>query len=372
VTSERNRGVIRRHYLDWLRGIAVLIMIGGHTLDSWTRVADRPSEGYRWAMVIAGFGAPIFLFLAGVALTLAAASRLEKGMAVRDVARAALERGLWIFGLAFAFRMQSWIISGGAFPGSLLKVDILNIMGVALIAAAALWYAGRRDPWRAALFIAATIATAMLTPIVRTAPSLAGLADPVEWYLRPAGAATTFTLFPWAGFLTAGAAVGVWLARARRDSDERRITAALAVLGFVMGAGSYGASFLPPLFEGTSFWTTSPAFFFLRLGVLIAAVPFGYALTNLWRAPALAEFGRASLFVYWIHVEMVYGILSLPLHRRLPFGGALAAFGLFSLLLFGLVRLKGRWIGRGRSPEARRSGKTVLSEPTPSAALKSR
>jgi uncharacterized membrane protein len=372
VTPERDRKVIRRHYLDWLRGIAVLIMIGGHTLDAWTRVADRASDGYRWTIVIAGFGAPIFLFLAGMALTLAAASRLEKGLPVRDVARAALKRGLWIFGLAFAFRFQSWIISGGAFPGSLLRVDILNIMGVALIAAAALWYAGRRDPWRAALFIAATIATAMLTPMVRTAPSLAALADPVEWYLRPAGAATTFTLFPWAGFLTAGAAVGVWLAATRGDAEERRVNAALAVVGLVMGVGSYGASFLPPLFEGTSFWTSSPAFFFFRLGVLIAAVPFGYALTRVWRAPALEEFGKASLFVYWIHVEMVYGILSLPLHRRLPFGGALVAFGLFSLLLFGLVRLKRRWIGRGRSPEARRSGKTVLYDPRHSAALKSR
>jgi len=108
----------------------------------------------------------------------------------------------------------------------------------------------------------------------------------------------------------------------------------------------------------------------LRLGVLIAAVPFGYALTQVWRAPALEEFGRASLFVYWIHVEMVYGILSLPLHRRLPFGWALMAFGVFSLALFGLVRLKGRWIGRGRSPELRRSGKTVLSGDVPSSAPK--
>ena len=139
-----------------------------------------------------------------------------------------------------------------------------------------------------------------------------------------------------------------------------------------MAVGSYGASFLPPLFDGTTFWTSSPAFFFLRLGVLIAAVPFGYALTQACRAPALEEFGKASLFVYWIHVEMVYGVLSLPLHRRLPFGWALVAFGVFSLLLFGLVRLKGRWIGRGRSPELRRSGKTVLSDNALSSASKFR
>ena len=33
------------------------------------------------------------------------------------------------------------------------------------------------------------------------------------------------------------------------------------------------------------------------------------------------QFGRASLFVYWVHVELVYGVLTAPIHRRLPFAG---------------------------------------------------
>jgi len=48
------------------------------------------------------------------------------------------------------------------------------------------------------------------------------------------------------------------------------------------------------------------------------------------------------LFVYWIHVEMVYGVLSLPLHRSLTFGQAWAAMAALSLLLYGLVQLKQR------------------------------
>ena len=61
-----------------------------------------------------------------------------------------------------------------------------------------------------------------------------------------------------------------------------------------------------------------------------------------WGSAPLQDFGRASLFVYWIHVEMAYGVLSLPLHRRLPFEMALASLVLFSLILFALVRLKDR------------------------------
>ena len=36
----------------------------------------------------------------------------------------------------------------------------------------------------------------------------------------------------------------------------------------------------------------------------------------------LQAFGRSSLFVYWIHVEMVYGLISLPLHGALSLSWA--------------------------------------------------
>ena len=131
----------RRAYLDWLRGVAVLIMIEAHTLDSWTRVADRARGAYKWAIVVGGFGAPIFLFLAGVALALAAGSRLRKGLSDAEVAALARRRGWQIFGLAFLFRLQSAVLGGGGLQ-SLLKVDILNVMGLSMLVAAGLWGLG--------------------------------------------------------------------------------------------------------------------------------------------------------------------------------------------------------------------------------------
>jgi hypothetical protein len=62
------------------------------------------------------------------------------------------------------------------------------------------------------------------------------------------------------------------------------------------------------------------------------------------RAP-LVELGRSSLFVYWIHVEMAYGILTAPLHRRLPLEQAYVGFLLFALMLYGLVKAKNRVLG---------------------------
>ena len=335
----------RRAYLDWLRGVAVLIMIEAHTLDSWTRPDDRSRAFFQWAMVLGGFGAPLFLFLAGVALTLAAGARARKGLSDQHVARVAQRRGWQIFSLAFLFRLQAAVLGGGGLA-SLLKVDILNVMGVSMLAASGLWAIPRGSRSRAIFFSVATGAVAMLTPLVRSTRLLDPLPDVIEAYLRPVPGRTAFTLFPWAGFMTGGAAVGLWLDSARTLDDERRTIAALGFVGLVLAFAGYSTSFLAPIYQHTSFWTSSPTFFFLRLGILIIAVAIAFGWNTVFRGSSpLQEFGIASLFVYWIHVEMVYGVLSAPIHGRLTFEQSLLAMLLFSLFLFGLVKLKNRVYG---------------------------
>jgi uncharacterized membrane protein len=342
----------RRGYIDWLRGVSVLIMIEAHTLDSWTRLSERQNALYGWAMVVGGFAAPAFLFLAGLSMVLAAGSRLRRGSAAVDVTTVATRRSLQIFGLAFLFRLQSWLISGGGPAQALLKVDILNVMGLSMLAAAVLWSLGRERRDRAAWLIAGTVVIAMVTPIIRATPLLGPLPDPIEWYIRPIPGRGTFTLFPWGAFLLAGGAVGLWLDAARTPSDERRVNIMLFGIGVALATVAYAAAFLPPIYAQTNFWTTSPTFFFLRLGVLIVSLPLAFAWNVLWTGRSvLQEFGRASLFVYWIHVELVYGVLSGPLHKTLTLNQALVAYALFSAAMFVAAKLRDRvvdWWNVGR------------------------
>ena len=135
-------GSRRLAYLDWLRGLAVVIMIEAHTLDSWTRAADRRSFEYGMAMIVGGIGAPLFLFLAGVAVALAAGSRAKR-IGDAAAAQSVRTRGWEIFGLAFLFRLYSWALSPGSALRGLLKVDILNVMGPSIVVTAWLWQRGR-------------------------------------------------------------------------------------------------------------------------------------------------------------------------------------------------------------------------------------
>jgi uncharacterized membrane protein len=331
-------------------------MIQGHAVDSWTRLEDKSQAAYYWISITWGIAAPLFLFLAGVSLVLAAGARLRQGRTDADAAALARRRGWQIFGLAFLFRLQAWLISGGAAYTTLLKVDILNVMGLAMLAGAVLWGLGHGSRSRALLLAGAAVGAAMLTPIARASPLLAALPDPIEWYLRPSAGATTFSLLPWAGFLLAGGAVGFWIDSAKSARDERVMNAALAGVATVVALGGYAASFLPPIYAETNFWTSSPTFFFIRAGIVMALVPLAY-LINADRSrlraasfgaqrrrlrSAVQEFGRSSLFVYWIHVEMAYGTFSSSLHRRLPLAWAMAGWVLLTLFLFVLVKVKAR------------------------------
>ena len=344
----------RRTYLDWLRGVAVVIMIEAHTLDAWTQPADRHSHIYGWSMVLAGYGAPFFMFLAGIAMALAGGARERKGMAAKAVAAAARRRGWEIFGLAFLFRLQAMIVSGGTLAG-LLKVDILNVMGLSMVAAAVAWGLVGSRPARGALLAALAVACTMVTPLVREAAWVNDLPGGIAAYIRPIPGRTTFTLFPWAGFLLAGGAVGTWLDAARRNEDERRLVLSVAVIGVLLAVGGYGASYLPSLYARSEFWTSSPTYFFVRLGLLLISIPIAYGWNAAWPGwSPLQDFGRSSLFVYWVHIELVYGLISTPLHRALSFNAAVAGFGVFTVLMFLLVKVKERvlvrWASREPSP----------------------
>ncbi len=330
-------------------------MVLAHVSDAWTQAGDRERPLYMVTVFVSGLAAPLFLFLAGLTLSMAAARR-AMGMGHTGAAWLAFQRGAQVFGLAFLFRLQSQVLGWGAWI-NFLKVDILNVMGVAMMATALLWRVSESRIVRIGWLAAATIAVAMTTPLVREAGLLALLPDPIEAYLRPVAGRTNFALFPWAGFVLAGGIAGELVDAARSRLQERRLQQGLAIGGLAGIGLGYLASFQPSLYPVANFWTSSPTFFFIRLGICTAMLPIARGVDHFhgfMRAgfPRLfsidtpgrvtATLGRSSLFVYWVHVEMVYGVLGRPLRRALPLEAALTATLVLCLLLYVLVRWKDR------------------------------
>ena len=391
----------RLAYIDWARGIAVLLMIEAHTVDAWTRLNVRRSIPFRDATVLGGFAAPLFLWLAGLAVVLAATRTAERTGSRATAATTICRRGVEIFILAFLFRLQAFIVSPGSHPVTLFRVDILNIMGPAIAAAGVVWFAASTTTRRVAWYAVLAVVVSMVTPLVRLAPFVGGLPLWVQWHIRPAGEYTTFTLFPWTGFVFAGGAVGAVIAAARTARDERRLHAILGLIGAALVATGFYTASRPSIYASSSFWTSSPTWFAVRLGIMMIAMTVIYACEAVFAAlkgratkegvkevaqgfpppladetrelrrgspkplgeggsPAidpLARFGRSSLFIYFVHVELVYGYASWGWRHRLPLWGTAIAYVLFCSLMHRAIGWRDLAVSawRNRPPGTRRT-----------------
>ena len=56
--------------VDWLRGLAVLLMIQTHLYDSWCNKAAKATEFYAWTRFIGGIPSRLFLMLVGVSMAI--------------------------------------------------------------------------------------------------------------------------------------------------------------------------------------------------------------------------------------------------------------------------------------------------------------
>lgn len=331
-------------------------MIEAHALDAWTRAGDRSCQLYGYLMLLGGMAAPAFLWLAGLGLALSGEQALGRGSNRRAATEAIVARGAEIFILAFLFRLQAFIVSPGSAAVTLFRVDILNVMGPAIAVAGAVW--GVAGGGRRAALACAVSATvlAMLTPVVRHADWVGTLPTWLQWYLRPSGEHTTFTLLPWAGFVFAGAAWGA-LAGLAPKILERDAWRVLGIAGASVITLGYFAATLPSIYASSSFWTSSPTYFTIRVGLLMvglaglaAASPIAGHAPPIFRV--LEKLGRNSLFVYWIHVELIYGYATWIVHRRLPLWAALLAYALFCALMLWAIAARDRLLSYWRWPGA--------------------
>ena len=82
-----------------------------------------------------------------------------------------------------------------------------------------------------------------------------------------------------------------------------------------------------------------PGTFFYRLGSIGMMALLAHAIVRLWPPPrfsVMRVFGQTSLLVYWVHVELVYGLLFKRLANRLSMGQAAVAFVLLTAAMLGL------------------------------------
>jgi len=337
----------RKVWLDWQRGLAVLFMVEWHAYDAWVLPEAARGGLHQFLQVVGGFAAPSFLYMAGMSQVLGDAAMERKGVRAGERRAHAIRRALWLLGVAYLFRVFEYLAGGAwAVPGgheSILKVDILNVIAVSLLLTA-LVTSGVPPRWHAALAVAGAAAFALLTPVVAAwqhPPSR------ILDYLYGDWPRAQFHLFNWAAFAFAGSAAG----RLALGEDRPLRFLGLAAALFL---GGWLADRLPPLYSHQDFLRTSPSWFAMRLGGVMAMSAVLQALPQAADRPLswLRTMGRHSMLGYFVSIELPYGVLSWPIHKRLGMGQAVAAVVAMIAVTWAFAAAADRWDTWRRSRRA--------------------
>jgi uncharacterized membrane protein len=383
--NDKLQPVSRLAYIDWMRGLACVLMFQWHCYNSWLAPDARKSSLYLWSQLGGTLPAPLFIFLSGISFALVTEKLREKRADRYAIAKTTISRGAEIYGLGLLFRVQEFALGYPWSPWTdLLRVDVLNILGLSMVFMGMVcWLTASRsqsnnssaaesDPAKGDLAsqasvvarsrrraiagaLAAAAAIALLTPPLWTTYRPSWLPWPMESYIN--GVHTfhqpqpwLFPIFPWSAFAFAGLAIGFFLFS---DFTKRNQVLAFALLGAVgMLACILSISFdssrihlyLPATYD---YWHSSPNFFLMRCGILLVILSLVYAWCRWGLAQKgfspIIQLGNTSLLVYWVHIEFVYGRFSILPKLHCSIAKATAGLLVIFMAMLTLSVLRTRW-----------------------------
>jgi uncharacterized membrane protein len=374
----------RLAYIDWLRGLACVLMFQTHCYDAWLGGAARDSKFFMWSQLGGTFPAPLFLFLAGISFAMVVDKLRQKNLSANQIAKTTIKRGAEIFALGLLFRLQEYAIALGWAPWSdVFRVDILNSIGVSLMLMGVMCWVvlavrnlrQPRSPGRPRSGTAAGDGRALVAAAVLTAAAISAF-TPLLWTTwRPRflpweiesyvdgvhnlgqPQPGLFPIFPWGAFAFAGLALGFLLLSlpAKKLGGYAFLWIAVSGGGLVLFS-KFLDSRCMRIYPVYDYWHTSPSFFIIRVGMLLLLTTFAYGWCQWgpgqWGLSPMIQLGKTSLLVYWVHIELVYGKFAILPHRSQTIMGAseglLTIFLIMLALSFLRTTLRTKFSGRFR------------------------
>jgi uncharacterized membrane protein len=367
ITRERGESVApqpttngaRLDFIDWTRGFAAVVMLQGHVFDSFTRSDLRTQGPFMFSQFLGGLPPAIFLFLTGITFAFMMHREERQTASAGKRVIGALKRCRYLFLIAFLFRIQLYVFGFPTSPaGELLRVDILNCMGMAMLIFAPMAVFTTVERIRLCTVLGFVIAG--LSPLV-------SMIEPgsVPWILRAYffPSYSYFGFFPWASFLAFGMAAGSVLRTVKQEDLSRTMLWMLSI-GIGLGVVTQAFSKLGySVYAKSEFWLNSPAMILMKLAAVLGLMGLAFLWVNSTGAQRWSLFrqlGTTSLLVYWVHIEIVYGRWlgiwkeALSVQQVLVFTSLL--IGLMALL--SVLRTRGKsivsWFRGGAVPEPRR------------------
>ncbi len=346
--------------IDVARGVASLIMLQGHATDGWVPPAHQDGA-FALSRLLGTLPLPAFLLLAGASVTWRLHLAVERGESLQRLRTGLLRRGFQLLLIGYAASGAMALVDGADGWSTVLRADVLHVIGLSIALAALLLAPPPRFVRRV---IITSLALTLLCPLlpaltVEETGLLGGTALGLFVDVAPITRMPLVPLFAWFG---AGVVAASWMRRgdAREDAyaalvgTTRWRVGLLAILGIATVAIAYPAMhFLHEAFGG-ALNRQHPAilanvFDLAGRGLLVLAF-------SLWLTPHLSpririmlvHLGRGSLTAYLFHLPFCYGRLASPM-RGATMGQAAVGIIVLAVASYGVVRLHQRIKRRAQS-----------------------
>lgn len=309
-------------YLDVLRAFAVIMMIQGHTIDTFLADDYRTTDSIFYLIwySMRGFTAPIFMFTSGLVFTyLLKIDRYEFLNNPRIFK--GIRRGFLLIGIGYLLRYPTAKIFDFTYVSQnqwniFFAVDALHLIGFGLLAIVfAVFYAKRvHVSFKSVLYFIAAVLF-LFSPFI----------NKFNWAeVMPRFFASYFTksygsifpLFPYLIYVLAGALLGDYLSK--KDEQvylTKKFSASLLSIGSIFVLFSFGFFNLEKSgSQEFSFWFFGNGLVFFRIGfVLILNSLMAFIVRKFDRIPWIVrETGKKTLLLYVVHVIILYGCAWMP------------------------------------------------------------
>ncbi|NLN63794.1 MAG: DUF1624 domain-containing protein [Myxococcales bacterium] len=358
-----SRASQRLDYIDGLRGLAVVGMFLAHTPAAWGNA--QVTSGI-YAQIISWFSglvAPVFMTLAGVSMAFVAKKAAHRPASAFRTRL--LWRGLSLVLIGYAFEASFWVFSGmRGDPMRIFKVNILPGIGASMLLLAPLLHARRpfflRSLAAAVFLVLGAQITWRLSPPTGVPAAL--------WGYLAKGDTSLFPLFPYAGWVAFGMALGDrWPSLDAPTPAQERFTRRLlrvAALLFVLALGLKGLVVLFRLDQiGLSPGQLPPAttvqMFALKMGITLLLLAGARRLSESFSRHRfglrpLVWMGRTSLFAYIVHLWIIHWVARAGLREKLGIPAHLLSVLLLGVAMVALCYFWDRHPSRSWWPRLKR------------------
>ncbi|MBI4547268.1 MAG: hypothetical protein HY707_04755 [Ignavibacteriae bacterium] len=335
-------------FIDLYRSAVIFFMLEGHVLRAVLTSEIQQTPIFQLHELFHGLSAPAFLFGAG--LTFVISTRKRWGdyhhwgpPLARRIRRLLFVILLGLFLNLPFFSIRKIIIEGTTDTSlQLFQCEVLTCIGIGLLALHGLVFFFKTEARFYGVVIALTAAVCFLTPIVWDIDFLSYTPSFIAQLFNSTHG-SPFPLFPFVGFLFAGVLVSWEFLVAMEKQQAHRFIRNLTLFGVIFIASGIMFDALPiRIYRTYDFWYTSPNYFLIRLGALMLLTGGAWYMARKRTRvnPLLTVFGKESLFVYVLHLVVLYGSAANPemnvqtvLGINLPLLQSIGLFVLFTLVM---------------------------------------